>query len=310
MSKISIFISTSVFGKESDLPLKILQQEGIEYQLNPFGRKLTVEETTEFLKDKHGVISGTEAYPAQVIRALNKLKVISRCGAGTDGIDTEELKKRGIALLRTENVHVQAVSELTIGALVALARKIPQHQADMRNMHWHRQAGTDIGSSVLGIVGFGKVGQRVAELLAAWGCKIIVYDPYYSGKPPGHVRLVRHPDELWSTADFITLHLPLNSETHQFINSRVFSQLKKDVKIVNTARGELISEEDLALFLEQNQMAAAFFDVFWEEPYRGKLLELPNFIATPHIGTFTTETRIRMELEAVKNLINYFKGSI
>lgn len=290
------------------MPLRMLEEAGIAYERNTLKRKLKPHEVVAALKDRTGVIAGTEQYSAEVLTQLKNLKVISRCGAGIDGIDQEELNKRGIALYRTANVHVHAVVELTLTAILALTRRLMVHTLAMKSKEWKREMGRDISGCTLGIIGLGKVGVRVAHTIHAMGCKrIVAYDPHLSGPFPDFVEKVNDIAELAGLSDVITLHAPLTLETRNLINADFFQKVKPDVMIVNTARGELINERELHQFLKYHPHASAFLDVFAEEPYKGELLDLPNVLATPHIGTFTRETRINMELEAAKNIINFFR---
>ncbi len=169
--------------------------------------------------------------------------------------------------------------------------------------------GTNLSSKTVGLIGFGKVGQAVARLLSGFGCTILIYDQFYKSSPPANCRVVDTLDEIWKQADVISLHIPSTSETKNFINSGSLSKMKPDVLLLNTSRGDLVDETALHDFLQQHPGAGAYLDVFQQEPYTGPLLKLPNVVLTPHVGTFTRETRVNMEVESVMNLINYFKKS-
>jgi D-3-phosphoglycerate dehydrogenase len=303
-----ILISTSSFATESTEPLDRLKEAGIDYVINPLKRKLTLEETIELVSDKDGVIAGTEAYPKSVLEKLPKLKLISRCGAGTDGIDKDTLKSMGIELLNTPQVHVTAVAELTIAGLLSLSRKIVTQHHLLVSGKWEKKMGVNISHKTVGIIGFGKVGQAVARMLSGFSCKLLIYDPFYSQTiEESFGQRVTSLDEIWSQSDVISLHIPSTSETKGLLNSQSLAKLKRDVLILNTSRGDLIQESALHDFLVKNPSAGAYLDVFDQEPYHGPLTQLQNVVLTPHIGTFTLETRSNMELEAAINLINFFK---
>ena len=303
-----ILISTSSFATESTEPLDRLKDAGIAYVINPLKRKLTLDETIQLLNDMDGVIAGTEAYPKSVLEKLPKLKLISRCGAGTDGIDKDALKSMGIALFNTPQVHVTAVAELAIAGLLSLSRKIvPQHEL-LVSGKWEKKMGVNISQKTIGIIGFGKVGQAVAQMLSGFSCKLLIYDPFYKQAiEPSIGKLVNSLDEIWSQSDVISLHIPSTPETKELLNTQSLAKLKHHVIILNTSRGDLITESALVEFLTNNPSAGAYLDVFEQEPYQGALTQLQNVVLTPHIGTFTLETRSNMELEAAINLINYFK---
>ena len=304
----SIVISTSSFGVESTDPLDRLRKAGFEFILNPYGRKLTKEETIALLKDKDGVIAGTESYPKDVLEQLPSLKIISRCGAGTDGIDKDFMKKSGIALLNTPDVHITAVAELTLAGLLSVTRKISLNHATMVSGGWEKTMGRNLSGKTVSIIGFGKVGQAFAKLLTGFGCSILVYDPYCSVSING-VTIVKQLDEIWQKSDVISLHIPSSAETKSLINKEVLNKVKASLILMNTSRGDLIEENSLLEFLQRNQQAGAYLDVFQQEPYYGPLSKLPNVVVTPHIGTFTQETRVNMEVESVMNLINFFKSN-
>ncbi|NOS90638.1 MAG: phosphoglycerate dehydrogenase [Cyclobacteriaceae bacterium] len=305
-----ILISTSSFATESSEPLDRLKEAGIEYLINPLKRKLTPEETIELMADKDGVIAGTESYPKSVLDKLPKLKVISRCGAGTDGIDKVALKAMNISLFNTPQVHVTAVAELTISGLLALSRKIvSQHQLLVAGK-WEKKMGVNISHKTVGIIGFGKVGQAVARMLNGFSCKLLICDPFYPSPIDASIgQRVNNLDEIWSQSDIISLHIPSTSETKGLLNSDSLAKMKSHVLILNTSRGDLIHEEALYEFLVANPSAGAYLDVFDQEPYAGPLTQLSNVVLTPHVGTFTLETRTNMELESAINLINYFKNN-
>ena len=303
-----IYISTSSFGVESQLPLDKLKSEGFEISLNPFGRKLTIDETIQELATADGVVAGTEAYPEAVIAQLPKLKIISRCGAGSDGIDKVALKAKGITLAVTPDVHVTAVAEIALAGLLSLTRKIAHHYVSMRGGDWEKSMGTNLSGKSVGLLGYGRVGQAFAQLLSGFSCSVLVYDPYTKASHPG-IQFMSSPEELFKRADVLSIHMPSTPETKNLINAIVLSQLKDNVLLVNTSRGDLIDEQALFNFLQSHPQAGAYLDVFQQEPYKGNLSQLANCVTTPHIATFTRETRVNMELEAVSNLVNYFKNN-
>lgn len=302
-----VFISTSSFGVENDQPLRLLEEQGIQYTLNPHGRKLTPDETASLLQGMHGVIAGTESYSRDVLDRLPSLQAISRCGAGTDGIDRDALATKNIALMSTPNVHVTAVAELTLAGLLALSRRIAQNNALMKSGKWEKLMGSNLSGKTVALIGFGRVGKQVATVLNELQCRVMAYDPYFADAFPPEVERVKHLNEVWSVADVISLHVPATDETRFLLRKETLQQCKPDVLIVNTARGELIREQDLLDFLTAHPEAGAYLDVYEKEPYSGPLTALNNVVVTPHVGTFTRETRVLMEIEAVQNIIHYFQ---
>jgi D-3-phosphoglycerate dehydrogenase / 2-oxoglutarate reductase len=301
-----ILLATSSFGVESNEPLKLLESAGITYTFNPYKRKLNIDETVSLLQGMDGVIAGTEAYNKEVIEQIPTLKIISRCGAGIDGIDLELLKLKGIALRNTPTVHRIAVAELALTGLLSLIRNIPLNHATIASGKWVKTMGQNLSGKTIAILGLGKVGQAFAQLISGFDCQILGYDPYFSGDLPG-IQRVKEVQDVWQQADVISLHMPATAETIGLINKHVLEQVKSTVLVVNTSRGELIHEEALHTFLSSHPLAGAYLDVFQQEPYSGPLTTLPNVILTPHIGTFTMETRVTMEMESVNNLITFFQ---
>lgn len=302
----TIQITTSTFGKAGIKPITYLKEKNLDFRLNPLGRKLTEKEAIEIILDAEGIIAGTEPLSDRVLRNLPNLRVISRCGTGLNNVDLETAKKLGIKVLNTPDIHVDAVAELALtGALCAL-RKITHGDRNIRSGTWGKSMGYSLYNKRVGIIGFGKVGKRFANLLSVFTDNIVYYDPYLKNEQD-HVShaAVKNVSfhELISTSDIISLHVPFTNENQNLISESEFNLCKSNVAILNTSRGGLINEKDLYHFLNHNKDAAAFLDVFEEEPYHGNLTELQNVILTPHIGTTTKETREEMELQACKNLL-------
>lgn len=299
------FISTSSFGKQSPLGLEQLHAHGMEVTLNPFGRKLRKRETVELYSKADVVIAGVEDIDQEVLDANPQLKVISRCGIGVDSIDLEAVKLRKISLLTTPEPPAQAVAELTIGLIFSAARRIAEADAGIRRKEWKSLMGCLLKDKTLGILGFGRVGRKVAQVFGTLGMKLAVYDPF-----PNH-DLIREVGAtaadlktVLSTSDVVTLHMPLNPHTKGLLNAERFALLKKGAIIVNTSRGGIIDEAVLAEYLGDGRLSGAALDVFENEPYEGPLLSVPNVVLTSHMGSYAAETRIAMEIEATSNLIS------
>jgi D-3-phosphoglycerate dehydrogenase len=203
---------------------------------------------------------------------------------------------------------VQAVAELTVAGLLTLARRVSWQHMELMRGAWNKQMGVNIGSKVVGIFGFGKVGKSVASILGAFGCEVKFFDPLVEATSEFYKK-VDKPEELFRMSDIISLHMPVNEHTTGMINKSALESMKPEVLLLNTARGELVVESDLVEFLQTHPLAGAYLDVYSKEPYQGPLANLPNVVLTPHVGTFTRETRVKMELEAVSNLINNFERS-
>jgi D-3-phosphoglycerate dehydrogenase len=297
----TILATTSSFAKGAPQRLETMKGHGFEVVLNPYGRKLEEKELLDLL-EKHqplGLLAGTEAITRQVLQAAKDyLRVISRVGAGWDNVDHQAAAELGIRVYRTPGVLTQAVAELTLGLILAALRLIPQHDRQIRQATWQKSMGSLLQGKLVGIIGCGAIGQRVAELVRAFGARVIYYDPH-PVKVPG-AQAVPLPT-LLAEADIITLHA---SGKDKILGQVELGYLAKPgVILINTARGELVDEEALAAGLAEGRPGFACLDVFVQEPYRGPLAALENVILTSHVGSYAREARQQMEEEAVANLL-------
>jgi len=299
-----VFISTSSFGKYDASPLKLLKDANVEVQVNPYRRKLTPDECLSLYKDIDGLIAGTEALTAEILKSARNLKVISRCGVGTENIDMNTAKELGIKVFTTPDAPTQAVAELTVGLMLDLLRGISGADRSVRAGVWQKNMGSLLSGKTLGILGLGRIGKRVVELTQPFNLKYIAWD-----MSPDRQFADKHSvnfaglDELLSKADIVTIHLPYTSELKGVIGKRELSLMKSDAFLLNAGRGGLVDEVALYDALKKRTVAGAALDVFEQEPYAGPLTELDNIILTPHIGSYARESRIEMEVQAARNLL-------
>ncbi|MBN1161359.1 MAG: phosphoglycerate dehydrogenase [Dehalococcoidales bacterium] len=301
MNKPKVFVSTSSFAEYDKLPLKLLKDAGILSQVNPYARKLTEDECLKFFGDVDGLIAGTEPLTAEVIKSAKKLKVISRVGVGLDNVDLEAAKKRGIKVFNTPDAPTPAVAELTLGLMLALLRNIPRGDREIRASKWQKQMGNLLRGKKAGIIGLGRIGQKVAELVKGLGAQAAYCDPAVT--KAGYKKLSL--EELLAQSDIVSLHL---SGGGTLLGEKELRSMKKGSYLVNCARGGLVDEKALAKVLKEGHLAGAALDVFAQEPYTGPLTKLDNVILTPHIGSYAIESRIEMEVQATRNLIEGLKG--
>ncbi|SCY77783.1 D-3-phosphoglycerate dehydrogenase [Nitrosospira sp. Nl5] len=300
MSK--LVISTSSFDVDSNPHIQHLLQEGMHIASNSHGRKLTEDEAIELLgADAVGMIAGIEPLTERVFASAKSLKVISRCGSGLDSVDLAAAKRHGIAVLNTPEAPAQAVAELAMGLILSALRRICRTDRLLRAGEWPRTQGQLLAAQVIGIVGFGRVGRRVARLCQAFDAEVIAHDSYVEQAPEG-VKLVPL-EKLLAEADVISLHLTYDAGTHHLLDADAFARMKPGAVVINTARGGLIDEVALAEALTSGQLGAAALDVFEQEPYHGPLLKCDQAILTSHIGSLARESRQCMEIEAAENLL-------
>jgi len=295
-----IFISTTSFAKFDSTTLEYCRK-GNEVKLNPFARKLTSEELIGLAKDSEGIIAGTELYDRNVLEGLPKLKVISRCGVGLDNIDIEAASELGIKIYNTADAPTLAVAELTIGLILDLLRKISLMDRQLRKGTWQKYMGNLLEGKNIGIIGFGRIGKKVAEILFSFKTNIAYYD--ICTKDANAAYVFKTMQDLLSWADIVTLHCSASAEAGEIIGKGELSHMKRGAYLINVARGSLIDEEALYMCLKDGHLAGAALDVFKKEPYTGKLSKLDNVILTPHIGSYALECRVEMEMQAVKNLL-------
>lgn len=299
----NIVISTSTFDVAGNRSLETVTERGVDIVTNPHGRKLTEAEIIDLLDaDTIGLIAGVEPLTDAVFASAPGLRVISRCGTGVDNIDKIAAQKHGIRIRRTPDAPSGAVAELTVALMLTALRHLTLVDRRLRDGDWHRPRGRLLNGQRVGIVGMGRIGTRVAELCRAFGASVITTDPLLDWLPEG-LELVPL-EELLTRASIVSLHAPLSRKTVGIINDDTLSRMRKDAILVNTARAGLVDEAALLQALTQGRIAAAALDVYQQEPYQGPLAGLDNVVLSPHIGSNTAESRQRMEIEAIDNLLD------
>lgn len=298
MVKTKIAITTSSFAEYDHTPLDLLS--GFEIKINNLGRKLNKEETLALCQGCAGIIVGTENYDRNILMKLPGLKVISRCGAGMESIDLKAASDLNIKVINTPAGPTLAVAELTVGLIFDLLRNISGADREIRKGIWKKHMGSLIKGKNIGIIGFGRIGQKVAELLACFGVNIAYYDIKQGPNHPLYPR--KDLADLLSWADIITLHCAAQN-MKRIIGKEELRKMKIGAFLINTSRGEFLDEEAVYEALKLRKLGGFAADTFIEEPYTGKLAKLDNTILTPHLGSYAKESRIEMEIETVNNLL-------
>jgi D-3-phosphoglycerate dehydrogenase len=302
MSK--LLISTSSFDVKSNQILQDLQAQGFEIVLNPYGRKLKEAEVLELLSDEVvGMIAGVEPLTRNVLKSTKSLKVISRCGIGTDSVDLVTAEELGIPVHITPTAPVIAVAELTVSLILSLLRRTSEADRILREGKWNPLMGRLLASQVVGLLGYGRVGNRVGQLLKTFGAKSIAYDLFCDESLFADTVCISSLDEFISRSNVITLHIPYNKDNHHLVDRNFIDKMQAGSILINTSRGGLIDEQALYEALVSGYLAGAALDVFEEEPYSGQLRTLPQVILTPHMGSYAKEARMQMEEEAAQNLL-------
>jgi len=301
----TILVTTSSFGIHDPTPLSRLKRSGFEVVLNPHGRRLTEGEAGVLIDAcaPVGIIAGVEPLTGEVLKGATGLKVISRCGVGIDSVDLDAASRLGIAVLITPDAPVIPVAELTLGLMLSLLRGIHRVDSSIRYGRWYRHMGGLLFGKTVGILGCGRVGTRVANLLVPFQCRVLACDASPSSSLPGHCRLVAL-NVLLAESDIVTIHVPYSPETHHLINGERLKTMKKDALLINASRGGIVDEAALYRALDSGELCGAALDTFDEEPYKGPLIELETVLLTAHIGSYAKEGRVMMEAQAVDGLLN------
>ncbi len=250
----------------------------------------------EALRDAHALIvrSSTQV-DARVLAATNGLVVVGRAGVGLDNIDVEAATQAGVMVVNAPESNIVSAAEHTIALLLAMARNVPQAHAALVGGRWERSRweGVELAGKTLGIAGLGRIGKLVAHRALGLGMKVVAYDPYISVERGRQMNVDMLPlDQLVSTSDFLTVHLPKNKETLGLINRDLMLKAKPQLRVINVARGGIIVEADLAEALRDGIIAGAALDVFEREPITDSpLFSLPNVVVTPHLGASTREAQ-------------------
>lgn len=301
--KKKIILGPSSYCEISNNPIELLQHNGFEVIKNPYGRKLIKKELLNLIdKDVVGIIAGLEIIDKEIIKSSN-IKVISRVGTGTDNLDLDYLKKNDIAVYTTPEAPVQAVAELTIGSIITLIRRVQEMSQDLRSGIWKKKIGLELKSKNVFIIGFGRIGQKVAKLLNAFECNIYYHDPFVENHIDTERYLSVNLEEGLKRADIISLHLSGNKEIFE---DRHFELMKDGVFLLNPSRGGLINEKLLKKYLDNGKLQGVWLDAFSNEPYNGDLINHDKCLLTPHAASYSRECRIEMEIQAAQNIINYF----
>ena len=299
-----VLITTSSFNVAAAESLALLGQAGYEIVTNPHGRKLTEDEAAALLGDDvAGMIAGTEPLTRRVLSGARGLKVVSRCGIGLDSVDLAAARELGIEVTNTPDAPSAAVAELTLGLILDQLRRISQADRQIRAGQWKPLMGGLLAARTVGIIGFGRIGRRVAHLVRAFGARVLAYDA--AGVESDGIADSSALEPLLAAADIVTLHMPSQKAPGHFLDAARIGLMKRGAVLVNTARGDLVDEAALVQAIRDGRLGGAALDTYEKEPYAGPLAELPQVVLTAHMGSYAEESRGIMEREAADNL---FRG--
>ena len=294
--KKKVAVGASSFAVESSTALTLLEEHGFEVVLNPFGRKLSVQETIVHLAGTVGLLAGLEELNEKVFAASPELKAIARIGIGMDNVDLEAAERFGIKVSNTPDGPTYAVAEMTLAALLCIARRIVPTNSELHDKVWKKRMGFSLRGKNILLIGYGRIAKEFERLLEPFGANVLINDPLYDESCP--------LDELLPIADVISLHASCRTK---IFGEEQFAAVKQGAVLLNSARGMLLDEKALVEALKSGALSWYWGDVFSEEPYDGELCALENAILTPHVSTYTGLCREQMEKQAAQNLLSDLK---
>ena len=278
---------------------------------NPLGRSLSSAEVGELLPGCDGYIAGLDTIDRAALESADRLRVIARYGVGVDRVDLEAAREKGIVVTNTPGANATSVAELAIGLMLSLARMIPVANQETKAGQQPRIQGVSLEGKVVGVLGLGAIGKRVASRLQGFGCTILAYDPLVDATDAQAVGAVLCPqEEVVARSDFLSLHVPLLPETRGMVDASFLDRMKPGTFLINTARGEVIDEAALLAALQSGHLRGAALDVFAQEPpeRENPLFALPQVIATPHMGAHTDGATNAMGWAALRDCLAVLRG--
>ena len=303
---IKVLIADEMSKKAVDLLVGAGFQVDVKTGMKP-------EELAAVIGQYHGVgVRSASKIKADTLANPGKLKIIGRAGVGVDNIDVKAATEKGILVINTPQGNAAAAAELAIGLMFALARKIPQAAASMKQGIWEKKKymGTEIAGKTLGVIGLGNIGRQAAERAVGLKMNVIGYDPHPPKELPAGVKQVSL-DEIISKSDFITLHVPLTNDTKGLFGAATFAKMKKGACLINCARGGIVDENAVIDALKSGQLGGAALDVFAKEPPDpSPLFAEENLIAVPHLGASTKEAQEKVAIELAEVFVGFLKDGV
>jgi len=289
-----------------------LLQQRPEFDVVVLPNRLSEAELLPVVKDVVAMVVRSETkVTRKVIEAAPKLRVVGRAGVGVDNVDVAAATQHGVVVMNTPGGNTISTAELSFTMILNLARKVPQAYASMAAGKWDRKQfqGTELAGKTLGVLGLGRIGTEVAKRAAAFGMRVVGYDPFVTearAQALG-VELVDELDDVYRDADFITVHMPVTDQTRGMLNAAAFAKMKPKVRLVNCARGEVIVENDLLAALDSGKVAAAALDVYATEPLPAEhpFRKHPAITLTPHLGASTKEAQEKCGIEVAEVITGY-----
>jgi D-3-phosphoglycerate dehydrogenase len=311
LKDLCVLVTPTSYGKMDHRLKTELEAQVGRVVYNETGKPLQSKALAEMLPGVDGLIAGLDVIDRPALECADRLKVIARYGVGIDNVDLDYARERGIVVTNTPGANAVSVAEMAIAMMLNLARPIPDSIIATRQGGWPRANGLTLEGKTVGFLGLGAIGKAAAVRLAAFDCRLLAYDPYPDQAFAAQVGLTyTQLDDVLAQSDFVSLHLPLMPETRGIVNADFLHKMKTGAYLINTARGELINEEDLAETLRRKHIAGAALDVFPVEPPAPDhpLLSMPQVLVTPHLSAHTDGATNRMGSMALADCLAVLRG--
>lgn len=257
------------------------------------------------------IVRSSTQVTAELISLMKNMEVIGRAGTGVDNIDVPAATRKGIVVMNTPGGNTISTAEHTLALMLSMCRKIPQSNRSLLNQKWERKnfSGTELYGKTIGIVGLGKIGREVARRASSFGMSVIGYDPLLSVEAANEFCITMVDlENIWSTSDIITLHVPFNESTKYLIRTETINKCKDGVRFINCARGGIVNENDLVDALDSGKVSSAAIDVYETEPpdFSSRLINHPKVVCTPHLGASTDEAQEKVAVQIAEQIVSYF----
>lgn len=291
--------------------VEALRNYGFELKLNPYGRKYTQKELLEDIRDADAVVADNEPWGEESFAGAEKLKVVAKVGTGMDNFDLEAAKRHGVVVANCAGVNANTVAENTVAHLLSASRGLPFQVDQVRSGRWPRKICHELAGRTLGILGFGAIGQLVAQKMSGFDMRLMGYDKFPNTARARELGVELLPlEDVIAQSDYITVHLPYLSETHHIIRDETLEKMKDGVVMVNTARGMVADEGAVCRALESGKLGAYGSDVFEQEPPAADnpLFQHENYFCTPHISGDSYETMENYGRATAQIIIDVMEG--
>ena len=305
-----VVVTWPVYDIDGRTTGQLLREAGLTIRLEPKTGSRSKAELIALLGDAVAVIASTDPFDADVFAACPRLRVIARTGVGVDTIDIPAATRAGVVIATTPGMNEEAVADHTLAMMLALVRRLPEHDRSMRDRCWDRGGMLtpgDLYGATVGVIGAGRIGRGVIRRVRAFGSRVLVCDPLLTTPEEGTE--LAGLDRLLAESDVVSLHVPLIEQTRNLIGIEQLALMKPSAILINASRGHIVDEAALADALRHGRLAAAGIDAFTDEPpFDSELLELPNVLLTPHVGGFSHRAIVAMTEMATQSVVAVMRG--